>query len=90
MIIVSNEDFNRIMPVITVVPITSLKEGDRIYPGEVLLSKGQANLELNSLVLAYHIRTISKKRLGKFIGALEDLETQHKIENAIKFHLDFS
>ena len=88
-IIISNEDFNQIMPVITILPVTALKDGSRIYPGEVLLSRGQANLERNSLVLAYQIRTISKKRLVRFIGSLANLETRRKIEDAVKSHLDF-
>lgn len=89
MIIVSNEDYNQIMPLVTILPISSLKEGRRVYAGEVPLSRGQANLELDSLVLAHQIRTISKKRLVKFVGSLEDLETRQRIENAVKFHLDF-
>ena len=31
-IVVSDEDFNRLMPVVTILPITSLKEGRRVYP----------------------------------------------------------
>jgi mRNA interferase MazF len=48
-LVVSNNDFNSVMPVITVIPLTSLKDGRRIYPSEVLLKKGCANLEVDSL-----------------------------------------
>jgi mRNA interferase MazF len=87
-LIISNNDFNRVMPVITVIPLTSLKSGRRIYPSEVLLKKGCANLENDSLTLTYQIRTISKKRLTKLLGSVKDQEKQQEIETAIKLHLD--
>jgi len=39
-LVVSDEDFNQVMPVVTILPITSLKKGRRVYPNEVLISKG--------------------------------------------------
>ncbi|MBM2831097.1 MAG: transcriptional modulator of MazE/toxin, MazF [Dehalococcoidia bacterium] len=86
--VVSNEDFNQLMPVVTVLPLTSLKSGRKIYPGEVLLRKGEANLGVDSLVLAHQIRTISKRRLRKDIGSLDAPGSQRQIENAVKLHLD--
>ncbi|MBI4289096.1 MAG: type II toxin-antitoxin system PemK/MazF family toxin [Chloroflexi bacterium] len=86
-IIVSNDDFNRVMPVVTVLPITSLKPGRRVHPSEVPLKKGDANLGVDSLVLAYQIRTISKKRIQNLIGAMDDSDKQQEIEAAIKLHL---
>ena len=38
-LVVSDEDFNLVMPVVTVLPITSRKSGRRIYPNEVLFPK---------------------------------------------------
>ena len=86
-LIVSNDDFNRVMPVVTVIPITSLKPGRRVYSSEVLLKKGEANLGVDSLILAYQIRTISKKRIRNLIGAMNDSGKQQEIEAAIKLHL---
>ncbi len=86
-IIISNDDFNGVMPVITVLPLTSLKPARKIYPGEVLIRKGEANLDVDSLVMAHQIRTISKSRLRKDIGLLSETASQRKIENAIKLHL---
>ncbi len=86
-IIVSNEDFNQVMPVLTVLPLTSLKPTRKIYPGEVLIRKGEANLDADSLVMAHQIRTISKSRLRKDIGFLNEPSFQQTIENAIKLHL---
>jgi mRNA interferase MazF len=87
-LVISNNDFNRVMPVITVIPLTSRKPGRNIYPSEVLLKKGSANLEADSLVLCFQIRTISKKRIIKLVGMVKDPEKQQEIENAIKLHLD--
>ena len=87
-LIISNNDFNSVMPVITVIPLTSLKPGRRIHPSEVLIKKGGANLEDDSLALAYQIRTISKKRIRKLIGSVSDQEKQKEIENAVKLHLE--
>jgi mRNA interferase MazF len=76
------------MPVITVIPLTSRKPGRKIYPSEVLIKKGDANLEADSLVLCYQIRTISKKRIVKLLGSVKDAEKQLEIETAVKLHLD--
>ncbi|OGL43480.1 MAG: MazF family transcriptional regulator, partial [Candidatus Schekmanbacteria bacterium RBG_16_38_10] len=59
-IVVSDEDFNRLMPVVTILPITSLKKGRRVYPNEVLLKQGIGGLAQDSIILAHQIRTVSK------------------------------
>ena len=61
-LVVSDEDFNQLMPVVTVLPLTSRKPGRQIYPNEVLLPKGTAGLPEDSIVMAHQIRTISKTR----------------------------
>jgi mRNA interferase MazF len=88
-LVISNDDFNEVMPVLTVIPITSLKSGRQIYPTEILLKKGIANLDLDSLVLTHQIRTISKKRIMSLVGSLSQRDKQIEIIEAIKLHLDF-
>jgi mRNA interferase MazF len=85
-LVVSNEEFNRIMPNVTVLPLTSTQR--RLYPSEVLLPEGKAGQSLTSIVMAHQIRTISKQRLGKLLGFLDDTQLQHEIHKAIKEHLD--
>lgn len=87
-IIISDEDFNRVMPVVTVLPITSLKEGRRIYPNEVLLKAGYGGLLQNSIILAHQIRTISKQRLKDLLGFINNSDTQDAINNALMVHLN--
>ena len=59
-LIVSENKINSMIPVINVLPITSLKTGRKIYPNEVLLKKEHTQLDKDSLVLCYQIRTIDK------------------------------
>ena len=73
-LVVSDEDFNQLMPVVSVLPITSLKPGRRVYPNEVLLTKGAGGLDVTSLALAHQIRTIAKDRLIEHLGTIIDEE----------------
>ena len=85
-LIVSNEEFNHAMPNVTVLPLTSTQR--RLYPSEALLPGGKAGQPLQSIVMAHQIRTISKHRLGRLLGHLDDVQLQHAIHQAIKEHLD--
>ncbi len=87
-LVVSDEVFNSVMPVVTILPITSLKKGRRIYPNEVLLPKGIGGLSTDSIILAHQIRTISKQRLGKLLGNVNDNLTQESIAQAMRVHLN--
>ncbi|MBF0273777.1 MAG: type II toxin-antitoxin system PemK/MazF family toxin [Nitrospinae bacterium] len=87
-LVISDEDFNSLMPVVTILPITSLKKGRRIYPNEILLQKGTGKLSTNSLILAHQIRTISKKRLEKDIGYISNELDRLEINEALKVHLN--
>jgi mRNA interferase MazF len=87
-IVVSDETYNSVMPVVTILPLTSLKNGRKVYPNEVLLEAGVANLLRDSIVLAHQIRTISKKRIGETIGTISDTSIQNSIAEAIRVHLN--
>jgi mRNA interferase MazF len=87
-IVVSDEDFNMVMPVVTVLPVTSLKEGRRIYPNEVLLTKGSAGLPQDSIILVHQIRTISKQRLKDNIGFISRDSDREMINDALRVHLN--
>lgn len=86
-LVISDEDFNRAMPVVTILLLTSLKPGRKVYPNEVLLPKGMGGLPKNSLILAHQIRTIAKDRLVGLYGYIHDAEVQAKIQEALKIHL---
>lgn len=52
-LVVSDDAMNALLPVVNVLPITSRKPGRRIYPNEVFLPSGTANLIADSLMLCY-------------------------------------
>ena len=85
-LVISEEQINQILPVVNVVPITSIKPGRKIYPNEVLLPV-KTGLQKESILLCYQIRTLDKERLIKEIGKIEDLELQEQIYNALCFQL---
>jgi mRNA interferase MazF len=87
-LVVSDEDFNQVMPVVTILPITSLKKGRRIYPNEVLIPKGMGGLTADSIILAHQIRTISKTRLAKFLGVVRDPGFRMAVDEALRVHLN--
>ena len=87
-IVVSDEDFNKLMPVVTVLPVTSLKEGRRVYPNEVLLKQETGGLAQDSIILAHQIRTISKDRLRDSIGFINNHSTHDAINDALRVHLN--
>ncbi|MDP2917416.1 MAG: type II toxin-antitoxin system PemK/MazF family toxin [Dehalococcoidia bacterium] len=84
-LIVSNEEFNQAMPNVTVLPLTSTQR--RSYPSEVYLPKGKAGQPLDSIIMAHQIRTISKQRLGRLLGYIDDPQIRHEVNGAIKEHL---
>ncbi len=89
-LVISEEDFNRVMPVVTVLPLTTLKPGRKVYPNEALFPKGVCGMSNASLVLAHQIRTISKDRLFRLSGTLRDDLLRNRVLNALKVHLAIS
>lgn len=86
-IVVSNNINNQYNSTVTVVPISSTTS--KIYPTEVFLSKGEANLQNDSKAKADQIRTIDKRRLGNEIGKLPNSKIE-ELEVAILIHLNIS
>ncbi len=74
-----------IFQIVNVLPITSRKQGRKIYPNEFLISSGDSGLEKESIVLCYQIRTLDKRRLVRKIGKIENVELQEGIIDALCF-----
>jgi mRNA interferase MazF len=88
-LVVSRERINQILPIINVIPITSVKSPNRvIYPNEVLLPLGVDGLTANSVALCYQVRTLDKTRLEKHLGELADVTLKMQIQNALRFQLE--
>ena len=71
-LLTSNEYEN----ILTIIPITSLKNGRKVYPNELFL---EHELEKPSILLCQQIRTISKERLVKKLTTISSFKTQEKI-----------
>lgn len=85
-VVVSNDEFNEVMPVVTVVPATTYR-GRRVYPSEVLVRRGDSGFRSDSLLLAHQIRTIARARLGRIIGQLDGAHLA-ALDHALRVHLD--
>lgn len=86
-LVISEEEINKILPVVNVLPITTRKPGRQIYANEALIPAGTAGLERESIVLCYQIRTLDKVRITKLIGKIESYELRQNILNALNFQL---
>ena len=87
-VVVSNDKNNEFSGTVTILPITS-KNPKAVYPFEVFLSKGNANLPIDSKVKADQIRTLDKNRIIKHIGVL-DKKDLDATDIAMKIHLSLS
>ena len=86
-IIISNDAFNHVASVVTVVPLTSLKEGRKGYPHEVILPPGLLTQGITSIALLQQVRTISKIRLLDMMGHIHDAALQYEMEDRLLDHL---
>jgi len=84
-LVVSNDINNEFSGTVSVLPITS-GNLEKIYPFEVFISKGTANLPKDSKIKADQIRTLDRSRIIKHLGDV-DKETMGRIENAMRLHL---
>jgi mRNA interferase MazF len=85
-LVVSDEEFNQVMPNVTVLPLTSTQRD--LYPAEVRLPPQAAGQPLESIVMAHQVRTIAKERLGRFYGAIEDAVLKVAVEDALREHFN--
>lgn len=86
-IIISRDAINHNSSVVVCVPCTDLSNCKKVYPSQVLLKKGTAKLDLDSVAMCEQMRAITTQRLGTFIGTL-DQESLKAIETATKIALD--
>jgi mRNA interferase MazF len=70
------------------IPLTS-QNTLTVYPFEVFLAGGKANLPKDSKIKADQIRTLDKGRIIKNIGILSKNDRK-AIDTAVKIHLDLS
>ncbi|MEN8221365.1 MAG: type II toxin-antitoxin system PemK/MazF family toxin [Pseudomonadota bacterium] len=84
-LIISNDNNNKMSNTITVLPIT--KNVARVYPFEVFLDKQETGLLHDSKAQAHQIRTISKQRVNSSVKGRVNAATLQRVEMAMKIHL---
>ncbi len=90
-LVISDDDYSLSMPLVSILPITSLKPGRVIYPNEVLIISNEnpdTGLKTDSIILVHQIRTISKERLVNHIGNIDDSQIRNRINDALRLHLN--
>jgi mRNA interferase MazF len=87
-LVVSNDDFNKHFPALTVVTLTKLEGKKRKpYPSEIILPKSVVGNEYTPLAQTFQVRTISPMRLLGLAGHLEDEGVRERVELALLAHL---
>ena len=81
-LVLSPDAINENSPVVLIAAITSRKT-ERVYPFEALIEPGEGGLTLRSKVLLMQLRSIDKRRIVGFYGAVED-DTLRRAEEALK------
>lgn len=81
-IIVSNEQCNKVSPVITVVPITTQEK----IPLPTHFKLNEDKYPVYGTVLCEQIQSCSKLRLGQYVGDIDEHDI-HRIEDCIKIQL---
>ena len=87
-LVISNNAVNHNLPVSTVLPLSSVKSSDKIYPTEVMLEVGITGLPKNSVAMVQQIRTVAHSRLENPIKNLQDAEAREKILETIRMYFE--
>ena len=87
-IVISSESINSSLPIVGVLPMTSMSKGRKIYSTEVYLSRKDTGLEKDSISMSHQIRVVSKDRLGQKCGKIRSSEIMEKIQQSIRVFLD--
>ena len=87
-LVISNNSVNKYIPICTVIPISSIKQGSKIYPTEVILPMDKSGLPKPSVAMIQQIRTISQERLSKYISEISDSDIQKEIVDGLKKYFE--
>jgi mRNA interferase MazF len=87
-LIIQNDLGNQHSPVVIVASVTST-QAKSTRPIDVMLTAGTAGLTKQSRVLLNQLRTIGKRRLGRYVGQLDDAQMQ-QVDHALMQSLGLS
>jgi mRNA interferase MazF len=83
-LVISNDEHNRLMHHLTVLPISDV--GSKVYMVEVFLPAGTAHLLKDSKIRCHQIRTLDRSRFVKPVGSIPQ-PYWALIEKALLIHL---
>lgn len=86
-LIISENEVNKLINTVNIIPFTTRKPGRIIYPNEVLINDKKFGLPNESILLCHQIRTIDKQRLSLNYGQITDTIKQEEVIEAICFQL---
>src|SRR5208283_2065469 len=87
-LVVSAEEVNQALQIVSVLSVTSVKTGRKVYPTETFLESSVTGLPKDSIAMSHQIRAISKERLRERCGSVEDEAVRERIKAASKTYLD--
>jgi len=88
-LVASNDAVNTYLPVCTVIPFSSYKQGVKVYPTEILLKTSETGLDRDSILMFQQIRTIDVSRLrSPAISSISDNAVRAKINNGLSEYFE--
>ena len=87
-LIISTDSVNHNLTVSTVLPLSSIKGNEKIYPTEILLPADITGLPKLSVAMLQQIRTISHSRLINRVGMITDSEIKEIVLDACREYFD--
>ena len=87
-LVISAEEVNQSLPIVTILSLTTVKPGRKVYPVEILLDSKVTGLPQDSIAMAHQIRAIAKERLGGRCGIIGTEEIREQVRRAIKTYFD--
>lgn len=87
-LVISNDIVNNTLPAVSILPLSSFKECNRIYPTEVFLPAEKTGLAKNSVVMIHQVRTVSKLRFDSKCGALQDTSIKEEINCVLRRYFE--
>ena len=87
-LVISSDSVNHNLPVVTVIPLTSVEKEDKLYASEIELDTVATGLPKQSATMLQQIRTVSHKRLHNICGKITDKDTQESIKQALMSYFD--
>ncbi|MGQ9780293.1 MAG: type II toxin-antitoxin system PemK/MazF family toxin [Bacillota bacterium] len=87
-LVISAEEGNQALPVVSVIPLTAMKPGRRVYSIEALLPAEKTGLPKDSIAMTHQVRAIAKERLGARCGHVAEEALRESVRKAIRLYLD--